>query len=306
MSIFSHRRLAVPLLLLAPLHMVRAQRAPVPAIAVAGVGPETIVLISGMVGGVAGFQRLATLLVAEGNRVVVIDPYRLSLDSADVTFAAMARRVDAILGARGVMHARVIAHSQGAGVALRLAAMSPDRVAALYFLDAGAQAVNRGPTLSSAIRLVPVLTRMPGGRRLVRGRFVSALRASSGHQEWLDSATVTAYADPMLDGIDRVVAMACRLARAEEAEPLAAVMSRIHVPVTVLIGDAPHETGAGREEIAALETLGPLLRTEHLRGVGHFIHEEAPNDVIQLLRDAHAGIAGRRDGREGGVEGFEE
>ena len=293
MSIFSQRPLAAMVLLTASGHLVLAQRTAVPAVTVAGRGPETFVLVSGMVGGIAGFQRLATLLVAHGDRVVVIDPYRLSLDSSDVSFAAMARRLDAALAARGVTGATVVAHSQGAGVALRLAATSPQRVAALFFLDAGAQAVNRGPTLSAAIRLVPLLTRMPGGRGLVRGRFVSALRASSGHQEWLDSATVRAYADPMLDGIDRVVAMACRLAHAEEPEPLAVVVSRIHVPVTVLIGDAPHDTGVGPEEVAALETLGSLVRTEHLQGVGHFIHEEVPNDVLHILLGARGRIAVR-------------
>jgi pimeloyl-ACP methyl ester carboxylesterase len=66
------------------------------------------------------------------------------------------------------------------------------------------------------------------------------------------------------------------------------------VPVTVLIGDAPHETGVGPEEVAALEALGPLVHTEHLSGVGHFIHEEVPNDVRQLLLGAHGRIADNR------------
>lgn len=262
-----------------------AQSTPSAAFTTAGEGNETYVLISGMVGGVAGFQRLERLLLARGHRVIVIDPYRLSLDSADVTFAAMARRVDAILAAEGVVGALVVAHSQGAGVALRLAATSPGRAAALYLLDAGAQAANHGPTLSVAVRLVPVLTRMPGGRGFVRTRFIRALHESSGHQEWLDTATVRAYTDPMLDGVDRVVAMACRLAHAEEPEALAVVVSRIHIPVTVLIGDAPHETGAGPEELSALRPLGTLLRVEHEPGVGHFIHEEVPNEVARVLFD---------------------
>jgi len=90
-------------------------------VSVRGNGPTTFVLISGMVGGVAGFRRLASMLESD-SRVVIIDPYRLVVDSADVTFTALARYVDTVLGELGVDSARVVGHAHGAGVALRLAA----------------------------------------------------------------------------------------------------------------------------------------------------------------------------------------
>ena len=83
-------------------------------VAVHGSGPTTFVLISGMVGGVAGFRRLASLLEPE-NRVVIIDPYRLAADSTDVTFDALARYVDTVLGELGVDSARVVGHAHGTG-----------------------------------------------------------------------------------------------------------------------------------------------------------------------------------------------
>lgn len=76
--------------------------------------------------------------------------------------------------------------------------------------------------------------------------------------------------------------------RAEEPESLSAVLSRVHPPITVLIGDAPHETSAGPEELAALEPLGALVHVEHLAGVGHFPHEEVPNDVARLLVESRS------------------
>jgi len=282
MSIYSRLTLIALCLTGTSLPMA-AQPASAPGFTGAGTAAETFVLVTGMVGGVAGFHRLERLLLARGYRVIVVDPYRLSLDSADVTFAAMARRVDVVLARQGVTAARVVAHSHGAGVALRLAAASPGRVSALFLLDAGAQAANRGPTLSASLRLVPFITRMPGGREFVRSRFIRKLRENTGHQEWLDAATERAYTEPMLDGISQVVAMACRLARADEPESLSAVLSRVHAPITVLIGDAPHETGAGPEELAALEPLGALVHIEHLAGVGHFPHEEVPNELARLL-----------------------
>ena len=280
--------------LAAALTPLAAQRAaPIPAVFVAGTGPETIVLVSGMVGGVAGFRRLTTLLVARGQQVIVIDPYYLSIDSADVSFAALARRVDAVLAERGVTAARVVGHSQGAGVAVRLAAMSPQRVAELYLLDAGALPANRGAVLSASLRLAPLIARVPGGRDFIRRRFVRGLRQSSGGQEWLDADTQRAYTEPMLGSIGRVVDMARRLARAEEPESVSAVVSRVHVPVTVLLGDAPHMARSTPEEITALAPLASLLRVERLPGVGHFPHEEVPDEVARFVLAAQVASAGR-------------
>jgi len=261
-----------------------AQHASEPAaVTMEGEGAETFVLISGMVGGTAGFDQLGSLLLAKGYRVLRIDPYQLSLDSSDVSFAAMARRVDAVIGRYHIRRARIVAHSQGAGVALRLASNYPDRVGALYFLDSGALACNGGPTLSASLRFVPMLTRLPGGRSFVRQRFVDALRRSSGSPNWLDPTRQRVYTQPVLDEVDRVVAMAFRLARAAEPESLATVVARVRAPLVVVVGAAPHEADIGKEELDALAPLGSLVRIKRLVGVGHFPHEEAPNEVLALL-----------------------
>ena len=159
----------------------------------------------------------------------------------------------------------------------------PQRVAAMYFLDAGTQDANHGPMLSRAMRLVPLITHLPGGRSFVRDRFLAELHRNAGHKEWLDADTERRYTEPVLDRIGRVVALASRLANAQEPESLATVISRIHVPITVLLGDAPLTAGAGTEEIDALAPLGSLVRIEHLAGIGHFPHEEAPNDLLRYL-----------------------
>lgn len=253
---------------------------------VAGRGRVTYVLLSGMVGGVAGFRRLESRLLARGYRVVIVDPYRLSVDSAELSFAALARRVDVLLGASGVDSARVVAHAHGAGVALRLAAGTPGRVSALYFLDVGALAGQRSRVFSASLRLVPLIARLPGGRGFVRDRFLRGLRENAGRREWLDPATERAYAEPLLSGLSRIVPMAMRLARTREPEPLAAVVARVRVPVTALLGDAPHPAGPEPGELVALEPLGELLRVERLPGVGHFPHEESPADVARLITTA--------------------
>jgi len=266
----------------------------VPAVSVAGQGPQTIVLLTGLVGGVAGFRRLEARLLERNQRVVIIDSYVLSIDSTDVSFAAQARRVDRVLDSLGVTGARVVGHAHGAGVALRLAANAPHRVSALYFLDVGALPDHRSPVFSGSLRLVPLITRLPGGRSFVKRRLVRGLRESSGPDAWLDAATERAYTEPMLDQIDRAIALAIRLGRTNEPEPLPSVIGRIHVPVTVLLGGAPHTAGPVPSEIPALEPLGSLLHVETLAGVGHFPHEETPDDLARRLLEARPNVLALR------------
>jgi pimeloyl-ACP methyl ester carboxylesterase len=235
-----------------------------------------------MVGGVGGFRRLASLLESE-NRVVIIDPYRLAADSADVTFAALARYVDTVLGELGVDSARVVGHAHGTGVALRLAANSPSRVTALYFLDGGAVDENRTAVFASSLKWASFITKFPGGRSYVRGRFIKGIKQNAGRHDWLDSATVRAYTEPVLSQLSKAISLAKRLDHAREPESNVAVVERVRVPVTVLLGDVPHPAEPDSSEIAALASLGDLVQIERLPGVGHFPHEETPGEVAAYL-----------------------
>lgn len=261
-----------------------AQRRPSPpSVSVAGNGPETYVLISGLVGGVAGYRRIAQRLVAQGNHAIAIDPYQLSIDSSDVSFDALARRVDAELAVRGIVGARIVGHAHGGGGALRLAAKAPHRVSEVFLLGVGAQAVNRSPVFSSSLRLIPFITKLPAGRGFVRNRLLKGLSANSGNSDWLDDSTKRAYAEPILDNIGRVVAMALRLAEAREPESLARVLTRVRVPVTVLHGEIKRPAGPAVEEMTALESLDALVKIETVGGAGHFPHEESPEHVVRLI-----------------------
>ena len=266
------------------------------AIRIAGGGPDNIVLLSGLVGGIAGFRRLEARLVDESRRVIVIDAYLLSIDSADVSFAALARRVDRVLDSLGVTSARVVGHAHGGGVALRLAANASPRVSGLYLLDVGALPQQRTSVFRGSLRLVPLVARIPGGRGFIRRRLIAGLSENAGRQEWLDDETRRAYTEPMLDGIGRVVSMAQRLARAREPDSLDRVIERVRVPVTVVLGDTPRAAGPGPHELEALEPLGNLLRIERLRGTGHFPHEEAPAEVASILLGARSQIVARPAG----------
>ena len=260
----------------------RAQTNP-PAVRVAGAGARTYVLMSGLVGGVGGFRRLEDRLVAAGNRVVSIDPYQLAIDSTEVSFDAIAKLVDAELRARGVRRAILVGHSHGGGVALRLAARAPDRIDAVFLLDVGALPTNRGAVFSSAIRLVPIIAKIPTGKAFIRHRVIAGLRENSGTTEWLDEATGRAYAQPLVDNVGRVVGLAIRLSRADEPEPVENVVKRIQAPITIIVGGALTKAGPTDGEFRAFDHLRIPWRADTLRAAGHFPHEEAPDEVARLL-----------------------
>lgn len=177
---------------------------------------------------------------------------------------------------------------------LRVAAAAPGRASQLVFLDVGALASNRTKVLSATLRLVPVIAHLPGGRALIRDRFLKGLRENAGRRDWLDAETTRAYTEPMLDGIDRVIALAIRLDRAREPERLQAVVSRIRVPATVIIGEVPHPSGPDSAEMAALAPLGDQLRVHRMAGVGHFPHEEAPDRVARIISARPVSMAASR------------
>lgn len=253
------------------------------AIHVSGSGGLTYVLVSGLMGGVTGFRRLESVLVKRGHRVIIVDPYRLSEDSTDLSFTAMARRVDRVLARHHVSSARVAGHAHGGGVALRLAALHPDRVEALYLLDVGALPSQKTVVFSASLRLVPVIARLPGGKAFIKGRVVRGLRQSSGRTDWLDAKTTDAYSEPFLAGIDRVIRLALRLARSQEPASLAAVVSKVRAPTTILLGGAPHIGGPAPGEFDVLQPLGEGVRIERIPGAGHFLHEEVPALVATLI-----------------------
>ncbi|MEO5568712.1 MAG: alpha/beta fold hydrolase [Gemmatimonadaceae bacterium] len=273
-----------------------AQHAPPPAVRVVGAGPETFVLLSGMVGGVASFRRIETRLVAQGFRVVSIDPYQLAIDSTVVTFDAIARLVDAELGARAITGATVVGHSHGGGVGLRLAGNAPTRVSRLYLLDVGALPSNRSAVFSASIRFVPIISRIPTGNAFIRNQMVAGLRENSATAEWLDESTRRAYTEPLIENVDRVVAMAMRLGQAEEPEPVANVVARVRAPITILLGETATKAGPAPGEFQAFGRRAPPLRIDTVRRAGHFPHEEAPDEVVRLLRTRQVvAVAARRE-----------
>lgn len=228
-------------------------------------------------------QRLEQRLKSKGYCVVVIDPYAQSVDSADVSFAALARRVNATLARLNVRNAHVVGHAHGGGVALRLAAMFPERVSALDLVDVGALPSPRTELMGKSLSLIPIIAHVPGGRSLIRSKILDGLRANSGSVAWLDAASERSYVEPILKNVGRSTAMMQRLSRSQEPDSVATLIARIQVPVTVVLGNAPHATSPTPSHLSALNGVRGCLRVVRVNGAGHFVQEEAPDQLTRIL-----------------------
>ncbi len=263
-----------------------------PAVVVRGAGPA-VVLLSGLLGGTARLNPLADRLIDDGFRVVLVDPYRLAAATADVSFHGLARTVGAALRRKGVGSAVVVAHAHAAGVAVRLAADAPELVTHLVLLDAGVVPSTRSTGVARATRMAALIAQLPGGPSFIRARLVSGIRANSGDPAWVSEAVARDYTEPLMAELPAVARMAARLADAREPEAVELILRRVTADVTVLIGGAAHAITASDEELAYAARIRGV-RVRHLEGVGHFVHEEAPGEVVAEVlgarRTAQAGM----------------
>jgi len=271
----------------APTFSVAAERsgAGAPAIISRGEGPG-VVLLSGLLGGLARLAPTADALVARGFRVVTIDPYRLSAQAEDVSFHGMAREVERALEGLGMSSAVVVAHAHATGIALRLAANAPHLVDELVLIEGGVLPSTRSAGVSRAMQVASLIARLPGGQSLIRASLSAGIRANSGDARWLTESAARQYADGLLLELPAVAQMAERLAKAHEPEPAAALLPRLRARILVLIGGVPHDFSPKPMEIDPLSAL-PSVQVRRIEGVGHFVHEEALPLVVREIEAAH-------------------
>lgn len=275
------RTVAVGMVVISNASTAQTVRSTAPACA--DITRPTWVLLTGMLGGEGGMKRLESRLVARGHCVVVFDPYALSADSTEVSFDALARRIDVSMRMRNIRAAHVVGHAHGGGVALRLAALYPSRVLTLSLIDVGALPSSRTAIMGRSLSLIPIIAHAPGGKSLIRSKIVGGIRDNSGNASWLDANSEANYVEPVLRNVSRSTAMMQRLAVAQEPESIDALVARVQAPVTVVLGGAPHSTSPTAAHLASLKSVRGCLRVVSVKGAGHFVQEEAPERLAAIL-----------------------
>jgi pimeloyl-ACP methyl ester carboxylesterase len=197
----------------------------------------------------------------------------LSGGAALASIAAMADWTVALLAAAGSSAGWLVGHSMGSLVALEAAARHPDKVTALSLIGTAA-AMTVGPDLlkaaeandAAAVDMVSIWGL--GFRAGLGGNTAPGLWMHGGAERVLQNAAPGVLFNDL---------NACN---AYQGALDAA--GRITVPVTLMLGERDMMTPAkaGRALAAAL----PQARTVVLRGAGHMMMVERPDEVLATLR----------------------
>ena len=251
-----------------------------------GEGP-TVVLVPGLFGSHYGFRHVVPRLTALGFRAVVIEPLAVGTSSrperADYSLTAQATRLARVLDTLGLRNTIVVAHSLGAGMALRLAWRRPDLVAGLVLLEGGPAETAASQGFRRAMEYAPWV-KWAGGMRTVRRVIREGLEKSSGNPAWIDREVIAQYTAGAARDLDGTLLAYLAIAESREPTRLAPHLREIACPVRVLLGGAKHQGGPGPEQVRLLRARVPRVSVETLPGAGHYLHEEQPEAVVQAVQ----------------------
>jgi pimeloyl-ACP methyl ester carboxylesterase len=196
------------------------------------------------------------------------------------SIGAMADWTAALIKTAGARDARIVGHSMGSLVALETAARHPDKVNAIALICTAA-----------AMRVSPDLLHA----------------AESGDHAAIDMVVIWGHGRQagiggslapglwMLGGADRLLersrpgVLYTDLAACAAYGGGLAAAAKVNVPAIVVLGERDLMTpaNAGRELAAAL----PNARVVTLKGAGHMLMSERPDEVLDALRERIAGGA---------------
>jgi len=254
-------------------------------VTIAGDGPP-VVLVPGLFGSAFGFRRVTAPLSERGYRVIVVEPLGVGASArpprADYSLIAQADRIAAVLDTLGVRQALVVAHSLGAGMALRLAWRRPDLVRGIVSLDGGPAATAATPGVRNAAHMAPWV-KLLGGAGLVRRKIRESLVKASGDPSWVTDEVVEGYiAGPARD-LDGTLLAFIRMAESREPERLEPHLADVRCPVRLVLGGALHPEAVGEKDVALLARRLPAFAVDTVPGAGHHLHEERPDAVLAAV-----------------------
>jgi pimeloyl-ACP methyl ester carboxylesterase len=259
-----------------------------------GYGGRQVVLLHGFATSSFLWRHVGPELAVAGMRAFAIDlvGYGESDRPLDASYgiAAQAEHLDRALTSLRIGSALVVGVDLGAAVALRLAAVHPERVSGLVLVNpltpdhcpGGDVEMLRWRTARFAFRLARGLLGAAPVMRELLGRMVS-------DPERLPPRLVARYLAPYVgrDGVTHLLA----LARAIDAGDLEELeLQFLETPVTVVRGET--DTLVDGDAVQRLAELIPGARYEQLPGIGRLVPEEDPGRLTTLILE-HVGLRER-------------
>ena len=275
----------VPILVMALLTWtLDAPRPPVETlrVRVIGEGPD-VVLLTGLLGSVEGFEDLAHELAARGRRSIIVEPLGVGESArpknADYSLTAQAQRVALVLDSLEVREALVVGHAVSAAIAYRLAADRPDLARAVVALEGGAPPRAATASLEQALKWAPLL-RIFGGKGQVRRLFARELAAASVDPAWVTDEVIQQYIRGPLRDLGATIDAYGSMSRAREPVPIDDVLSRLRCPVLLLRGEGGRVPDT---EIETVRSRVAVVTVQEVARAGVFLHEERPAAVADAI-----------------------
>lgn len=250
-----------------------------------GAGPG-IVVVPGMLGSAFGFRHVTPQLIQAGFRVIVVEPLGTGAShgppASNYSLTAQADRIGAVLDTLGAERNLLLCHAVSGSMCLRLAYRRPEHVAGIVSINGGAAERAASDHTRRMLKLSGVV-KLFTGDGFIRNKVRDGLIKSSADASWVTEETLVGYLAPFGDKLDRVLESIKRMASASEPEPLAPNLSRVEVPVLLLVGTGTRDGAVPGDELEALQTHLAELQVDSIPGAGLYIHEERPEAVIEAV-----------------------
>lgn len=245
----------------------------------AGEGPN-VLLLHGCPGSMFSWRSNIARL-AKDHRVYALDLNHLFGVGATRSLQDHARSIHRFMIRAQIQEARVVGHSMGAGVGIHLAAMAPQRVAALTLLGSLGLTPHMALTLCQLPGIATLVSalgpRMPGPIQAWLSRvFLMTLYNGSGPQA--SPEALREQSDLIAPGALQTTLFT---ARAANLKALRAACRQVQAPSLILHGTEDHLVSADR----ALELLENMNRAQLalIDGAGHMLHIEQAEEVNARL-----------------------
>jgi pimeloyl-ACP methyl ester carboxylesterase len=246
-----------------------------------------VVLLPGLFGGAFSFRKITGPLAQQGFRTIVIEPLGYGSSShpkkADYSYLAQSNRVARTLEQMGIKGALLVTQATAAGIGFRLAVDRPDLVRGLLSIDAGAAETPASPEMKRLFRfgIWPIKLMMDPAR--ARHDLRDELTSNSGNPTWVSDEIVNHYAAAQISDLDGSLDALHQMSKVNETDSLANRLARCTVPVTLLVGAAPHRLPVLPQDIDLLKQRVRRFSLEPVPGAGQYIQEENPAAVLSAL-----------------------
>lgn len=240
-------------------------------------GLPPVVLLHGLFGSARNWGQHQKTLAAAGRQVIAMDlrNHGESPHGPVMSYGTMADDVAETLAGLGIARCRLLGHSMGGKVAMRLALARPDRVARLVIADIAPQVYAHGNgdlvAAMKSLALSPGMTRAEASAALaeripdpmIRSFLLLNLRLGTQRPNgWRIGLEELGAAIPVLEGW--------------ESGP-----GRYSGPALFISGSRSHYVT--QEARPAIRDLFPAVRFMELEGAGHWLHVDDPVGFIAAI-----------------------